>query len=40
MRRRTEYHISPWLVRGMALVTLAVLVLVALVFWNTLPPAD
>jgi len=37
---RTDYGISPWLARGIALVTLAVIVGVALVFWNTLSPAQ
>jgi|SRR6266508_2592726 len=37
---RTEYRISPWLARGIALVTLAVIVGVALVFWNRLSPAQ
>jgi hypothetical protein len=37
---RTEYRISPWLARGIALVALAVIVRVALGFWNTLSPAQ
>lgn len=37
---RTEYRISPWLARGIALVGLAVIGGVALVFWNTQSPAQ
>ena len=37
---RTEYRRSPWLMPGIALVTLAVIVGVALVFWNPLSPAQ
>jgi hypothetical protein len=37
---RTEYRLSPWLARGIVLMTLVVIVGVALVFWNTLSPAQ
>jgi len=37
---RTKYRISPWLARGIALATLAVIVRVALGFWNTRSPAQ
>jgi hypothetical protein len=37
---RTEYRRSPWLAWGIALVTLAVIVGVALGFWNTLSPTQ
>jgi hypothetical protein len=37
---RTEYRISPWFARGIILLTLAVIVGVALVFWNTRSPVQ
>jgi hypothetical protein len=37
---RTEYRLSPWLARGIVMMTLVVIVGVALVFWNTLSPAQ
>ncbi|MEO7910400.1 MAG: hypothetical protein ABIV47_12195 [Roseiflexaceae bacterium] len=37
---QTEYRRSPWLMPGIALVTLVVIVGMALVFWNTPSPAQ